>query len=132
MRFRQRCTHTPEEQVGECRRELANKITLVSRDFLKPAFASAKLETGPGMKARMLDRLIPVATKAAPVIFSTIYTDLTDGTAGLESVLLRLLGELQQVTLEQAKTVANNATIGLDDAAVQPEIRDILDSLPAL
>ena len=71
MRCRQRCTHTPEEQVGERRRELANKITLVSRDSLKPAFASAKLETGPGMKALTLDRLIPAATKAAPVIFST-------------------------------------------------------------
>ena len=67
----QRCTHTLEEQVGERRRELANKITLVSRDSLKPAFASAKLETGPGMKALTLDRLIPAATKAAPVIFST-------------------------------------------------------------
>ena len=84
------------------------------------------------MKARMLDRLIPVATKAAPVIFFTIYTDLTEGTAGLESVFLRLLDELQQVTLKQAKTVANNALIGLNEAAVQPETRDILDSLPAL
>lgn len=128
----QRCTHTLEDQVSERRRELASKITLVSRDALKPAFAAAKLEAGPGMKARMLDHIIPVAGKAAPVIFSTIHTDLTEGIAGLESVFLRLLDDLLQVTLEQAKTVANNATIDLDDAAVPTEVRDVLDSVPEL
>jgi hypothetical protein len=128
----QRCTHTLQEQVGERRRELASKITLVSRDALKPAFAAARLEAGPGMKARMLERIIPAAGKAAPVIFSTIQADLTDGTAGLESVFLRLLDDLLQVTLEQARTVANNATIDLDEAAVPPEVRDLLDCVPQL
>jgi hypothetical protein len=128
----QRCNHTLEDQVSERRRELASKIALVSRDALKPAFAAAKLEAGPGMKARMLDHIVPVAGKAAPVIFSTIHTDLTEGTAGLESVFLRLLDDLLQVTLEQAKTVANNAAIDLDEASVPPEMREILDSVPAL
>ena len=120
------------QAVTERRRELASKMPLVARQSMLPAYSSAKTESGTGMKARMLGRLMPTAIKAAPPIYDTIQTDLLEGLADLEVIILRLLRELADTANEQARIVAHNAAVDIDDASADPELKAILDTVPKL
>lgn len=99
---------------------------------MRPAYTKASHEAGPGVKGRMLDHLASAAQQTTPIIFQTIQQDLTEALGELESLISRLFEELAAATQEQAGLVAQNVTLDLDDAAVAPEIRQILDSVPAL
>lgn len=119
-------------EVGERRRELAYGMAGVAREHMRPAYTKASHEAGPGVKGRMLDHLASAAQQTTPIIFQTIQQDLTEALGELESLISRLFDELAAATQEQAGLVAQNVTLDLDDAAVAPEIRQILDSVPVL
>ena len=118
------------DAVTDRRRELSSKIPAVAKHSLLPAYATAKTESGTGMKARMLGRLMPAAITAAPPIYGTIQTDLLSGLSDLELIIVGLLKELANTASEQAKIVAHNATIDIDDAVLDPTMKAVQDSKP--
>ncbi len=65
--------------ITERRRELANKVPLVAQQSMLPAYAAAKVESGLGMKSRILDGLEKTALSSAPAIYDTIQADLLEG-----------------------------------------------------
>ena len=82
------------------------------------------------MKRRILDRLEGTATKSARAIYETIQTDLLEGLRDLEVIILRMLSELAKTAEDQARTVAHNAAIDIDEAAIDSEILALLESVP--
>lgn len=116
--------------VTQRRSELAVKIPMVARNYMAPAYGDAKAETGPGMKNRMLKRLEEVAVASAPPIYDTIQTDLMEGLRDLDAVILALFIELARAANDQAKNVAHNAGIDIDDASINVETKELLDALP--
>jgi len=118
--------------VTQRRSELAVKIPLVARNQMAPAYGDAKAESGPGMKTRILRRIEEAAITAAPPIYDTIQTDLLEGLRDLDAAILGLFDELAGAANIQATTVAGNAGIDIDDVAIAPEIKAILDSMPGM
>lgn len=117
--------------VIQRRSELAVKIPLVAHNYMKPAYANAKTESGSGMKGRILATLESTAVRSAPPIYDTIQTDLLDGLRDLDAAMLGLFKQLAESTREQAMHVAHNAGIDIDEASINPEIKAILDSVPS-
>ena len=116
--------------VTQRRTELAVKIPLVAHNYMLPSYATAKAESGPGMKGRILTNLEGTAVRSAPPIYDTIQTDLLDGLQDLDAAMLGLFKQLAESAREQAQHVAHNAGIDIDDASINPEIKAILDSVP--
>lgn len=117
-------------EVASRRSELAAKIPDVSRHYMLPAYASAKTESGPGMKARMLQRVTEQAVRSAPAIFDTIQTDLLEGLASMDAVLVAVFMDLSNQAIRQGKTVADNAAIDIDDEVLSAPIKELLSSQP--
>ena len=82
------------------------------------------------MKCRILDGLERAALTSAPAIYETIQTDLRAGRKELEVIILRLLNELAQTASDQARTVAHNAAIDMDQGDIDPRILAVLDAVP--
>jgi hypothetical protein len=116
--------------ITERRRDLANKIPLVARQIMIPAYTAAGGESGLGLKSRILDRLEKAALASASTIYETIQADLLEGLKDLEVIILRLFNELALTANEQAKTVAHNIAIDIDEAKLTPQVQAVLDSLP--
>ena len=105
-------------------------MPLVAKGRMQPAYDNAKNESGAGMKRRILDHWDPAAREAAHPIFTTIQADLLEGTKDLEIIIIGMLRELTQAAEEQARIVAHNANIDVDDASIDPTIADLLNSMP--
>lgn len=116
--------------VYERRRELAANMTIVAYNRMKSAYDTAKEESGRGMKRRMLDILRPAAIDSADPIYSTIKTDLLGGLQELELILVGMFMRLTKEAEEQARIVAHNANIGVDENAISPEIRRMIEAMP--
>jgi hypothetical protein len=84
------------------------------------------------MKGRILANLETGARSSAPVIYGTIQTDLLEGIKDLELIVLRLLNELAQTANDHARTVAHNAAVDIDGAAIDPQVVVLLDSVPEI
>lgn len=116
--------------VNERRSELAAKIPLVASSRMQPAYDASKGERGSGIKKRILDRLQPTAIEAAQPIYTTIQADLLEGLNDLEAIINGMFRELAQAAEEQARIVAHNANIEVDEAASDPVNEDLLTSIP--
>lgn len=118
--------------VTQRRSELARKIPMVARSCMLPVYDLTKTESGSGMKTRILRRLEDSAVQSAPPIYGTIQTDLLDGLCDLDAIIIGLFNDLAASAKEQAKIVAHNAGIDINEATVDPVIKSILDSVPKL
>jgi hypothetical protein len=116
--------------VRERRTELAAKMPLVAKGRMQPSYDKAKRESGGGMKRRILNHLEPAAMQSAQPIFSTIQTDLLEGLKDLENIIIGMFRELSQAAEEQARIVAHNANIDVNDASIDPVVADLLNSMP--
>ena len=118
------------DTVRERRRELAAKMPLVAKSRMQPAYNATKVESGSGMKRRILDRLQATGLASAQPIYSTIQTDLLEGLNDLEAGISAMFITLAQAAEEQARLVAHNANIDVDEAAMDPVIADLLKAIP--
>jgi Dynamin family len=118
--------------VRERRSELAAKMPLVAKGRMQPAYGKSKGESGSGMKRRILSHVEPVALESAQPIFSTIQIDLLEGLKDLEIILTGMFRGLTQAAEDQARIVAHNANIDVDEAAIDPTIADLLKSVPKI
>jgi hypothetical protein len=116
--------------VTQRRSELAAKMPLVARGRMLPAYASAKMECGSGMKGRILKILEDTSVQSAPPIYDTIQFDLLEGLRDLDVLILELLTGLEKAAQEQANIIAHNTVIDIDEATIDPAIKVILDSVP--
>jgi hypothetical protein len=123
-------TNQVRTAVRERRNDLAAKMPMVAKDMMRPAYESARGESGPGMKARILNHLKPTALRSAQPIFNTIQADLVEGLADLEAIIVGMFRTLVQAADEQARIVSHNANIDVDSAAQDPEIVALLCSMP--
>ena len=135
--FRQKLKLLAEEsqsrilaEVTKRRSELAIKIPWVAKNKMLPGYALAKQESGSGMKARILQRLENTAVPAAPDIYATIQSDLLEGLQNLDVAIKGLFSQLEYAAKAQATTVAQNASIDIDEVSIHPAIRDILNTRP--
>lgn len=118
------------DAVRERRRELAAKMPLVAKSRMQPSYDSSKLESGGGMKRRILGQLEVTALASAQPIYSTIQTDLLEGLNDLEAGIVAMFINLSQTAEEQARIVAHNANIDVDEAAIDSVVADLLKSIP--
>ena len=118
--------------VSERRSELAAKIPTVALNRMQPAYKGSKHEGGKGLKIRMLNRLQPTAIEAARPIYTTIQADLLEGLNDLEIIMSGMFQQLAKAAEEQAKIVAHNANIEVNEAAIDPVYVGLLDSIPNL
>lgn len=116
--------------VRERRTELASKITVLAKQYMQPAYNSAKQEQGAGMKSRMLAHLEGNVRAAARPLYDTIQSVLLEGLTELELQINGLYERLAQTALEQARIVVNNAAIDLDNVTIDPTIADVLKDVP--
>lgn len=119
-----------QSEVTSRRSELAASIPLVARNYMIPAYEEAKSESGRGMKERMLSKLEGIAMRSAPSIYGTIQKDLLEGLTDVESLMLGALKSLRIAAEEQAAKVADNAGIDIDEAVIDPAIKNLLDEMP--
>ncbi|WP_162911070.1 dynamin family protein [Azohydromonas sediminis] len=127
---RQQCEMKIFERVSEIRRKAANGMVHTAQMHMVPAYEQASGENGPGMKARMLDRLQPAARSAAQPIFNAIHHDLGDRLIEMESIVQALFESLGRVCVEQARLVAQNINLDIDEARVPVEMRSLLSDMP--
>lgn len=118
--------------VRERRSDLAARMPMVARSRMDPAYQASRDEAGPGMKRRILERLQPTAAESAQPIFSTIQADLVEGLADLEAMVSGMFRHLVQAAAEQARIVAHNANVDVDEAAHDPVLKRLLESMPPL
>jgi len=118
------------DQVLDRRRELAAKMPLVACKRMKPGYKDAKTESGTGMKMRILNKIIPLAELSAEPIYSTIQHDLLEGLNDLEVIIIGMFRKLAQAAEEQARIVASNANIGINESLIDPAVADLLASIP--
>ena len=116
--------------VRERRSELAAKMSRVVKGQMLPAYDASKGERGAGMKRRILGHLEPAAAAAAQPIYATIQTDLLEGLHDLEIIIVGMFRELAHAAEEQARIVAHNANIDVDEAAIDPAVADMLRTIP--
>lgn len=116
--------------VRDRRSDLAAKIPLVAQSRMQPSYKVSKGESGSGIKKRILDHLQPAAVESARPLYSTIQADLLEGLNELESIINRMLGDLAQAAQEQAKIIAHNANIDVTEAATDPVMVGLLNSIP--
>jgi GTPase SAR1 family protein len=128
---KEQCALKLSSEVAERRRALAFGMTRFAKEAMQPAYDKGRHERGPGMKLRILAALTPQAVNAAPKIFQTIEQDIRESLSALEDILGKLLEDLASACGEQAALVAHNVNLDLDTAQVPPELRNILDQIPA-
>jgi GTPase SAR1 family protein len=128
---RQQCELKVAERIGEIRRQAAGGMTHTAKNHMMTAYELASDESGSGMKARMLGHLQPAARAAAPPIFDTIRHDLVERLTELESLLLSLFESLSGGCIAQARQVAENVNMDIDDARVPADIKTLLADVPA-
>ncbi len=78
----------------------------------------------------MLNRLQPAAIEAAHPIYTTIQADLLEGLNELEIIMSGMFQQLAKAAEEQAKIVAHNANIEVNEAATDPVMISLLNSIP--
>jgi hypothetical protein len=128
----QQAENTLKTKTSEHRRELAREIPKVAQKSMQPAYQTAKLEFGTGMKNRIIAILQTAATEIVPQIYETIRKDLFAGISELEHIAQGVLSDLAEAALRQAQTIAQNATLEINEAVIDPRTRALLESIPSL
>ena len=82
------------------------------------------------MKRRILGHIEPAAVSSAQPMYATIQNDLLEGLGDLEVIIIGMLRQLTQAAEEQARLVAHNANVDLDEATSDPVIAALLSSVP--
>ncbi|MBI3073659.1 MAG: dynamin family protein [Deltaproteobacteria bacterium] len=121
--FEEKLAHVSEEAksklkaaVDARRRELDDSLPATARDHMQPAYKKARLEQGPGLKARMLALLQSCALKAAGPIYSSMKVDLLQNLDELDRTVAAMFHQLSENAHKLARTVAHNANIGAEEA----------------
>ncbi len=119
-----------EVTVRERRIAMANRLIAVAQQELVPALTRAGLETGAGMKQRMLDILESRARDIVSRTYASIQDDLIEGLKELEVRILHHLTEVRKEAEKQADIFANNCSVDTDEAANNPVLAKLIKSLP--
>jgi hypothetical protein len=119
-----------EVTVRERRIAMANRLIAVAQQELVPALTRAGLETGAGMKQRMLDILESRARDIVSRTYASIQDDLIEGLKELEVRILHHLTEVRKEAEKQADIFANNCSVDTDEAANNPVLAKLIQSLP--
>lgn len=114
-------------QARERRSELADGIYTVAKKQMQATFNECRREQGPGMKQRILDRLLPAALAAVKPLFETMRQDLVESLAGLQSAIVGILLQVSEAATEKGRTLADNSAIDAKQA-VDPAIARVLAS----
>jgi len=135
--FREKISLVTEEsrnrvinEVSKRRRELTERIPRVVQERMTPAYEKAKKEKGSALKTRILGHLEPAATESARPIYDAIQQDLVEGLRDLEMIIHGLFQQLVNSATEQAQKVVNNANISIKELSANPNVEDILATLP--
>lgn len=129
---RQQCESQMAARIGEIRRQVIGSMSQTAKNRMSPSYEMASGESGPGMKLRMLGHLQPAARSAATPIFDNIRHDLIARLEELENLLLSLFEALNDECIEQAKKIAENVNLDIDEARVPEELRALLNEIPEL
>ena len=119
-----------EVTVRERRIVMANRLIAVAQKELVPALTQAGLETGTGMKQRMLDILDARAREIVARTYGSIQNDLIEGLKELEVRILAHLTTVRKEAEKQADIFALNCSIDTDEAANNPQLAKLIQSLP--
>jgi hypothetical protein len=116
-------------QARERRNDLAEGIYAVAHQQMLTTFQVCRQEQGPGMKQRILDRLLPAALAAVKPLFETMRHDLVTSLSGLQSAVVGILQQVSDVATEKGKMMADNSAIDAKQA-VDPAVARVLASQP--
>lgn len=116
-------------QARERRSELAEGIYSVAHQQMLATYNDCRREQGPGMKQRILDRLLPAALAAVKPLFETMRRDLDASLAGLQSAVVGILQQVSDAATEKGKMMADNSAIDAKQA-VDPAVARVLGSQP--
>jgi hypothetical protein len=116
-------------QARERRSELASSIYTVAHQQMLATFNECRREQGPGMKQRILDRLLPAALAAVKPLFETMRHDLVASLTGLQSAVVGILQQVSDAATEKGRTMADNSAIDAKQA-VDPAVARVLASQP--
>jgi hypothetical protein len=119
-----------EVTVRERRTDMANRLIAAAHNELAPALIQAGLQTGSGMKQRMLDILEAQAKEVVQRTYASIQQDLIDGLLELEARIIRHLAEIRKEAEKQADIFADNCSVDTDEATNNPVLAKLLQSLP--
>lgn len=119
-----------EVTVRERRIAMANRLIAVAQQELLPALTRAGLETGSGMKQRMLEILESQARDIISRTYGSIQNDLIEGLKELEVRILHHLTEVRKEAEKQADIFANNCSVDTDEAVKNPQLAQLIKSLP--
>lgn len=119
-----------KSEISARRRDLSNAIPNAVKTKMQPAYAAARDEVGAGMKTRVVQLLERSAVQTAPEMYDAIRQELLEGLTGLEQIAQRILQQLALTANQQAGNIAQNAAIDMNEAAVDPAIRDLLLGMP--
>jgi hypothetical protein len=117
--------------IQRVRTELGDGISKTIRDSMLPAYAAAKGESGPGMKARMLKVITDHARRSCNQLFDNILAELTDGVVELGLQFNHDLRELSDIVGQQADRVSGNLGLGevQNQAQSVESMRHVLEEL---
>ncbi len=116
-------------QARERRSELAEGIYSVAHQQMLATYNECRREQGPGMKQRILDRLLPAALAAVKPLFETMRHDLVTSLSGLQSAVVGILQQVSDAATEKGKMMADNSAIDAKQA-VDPAVARVLASQP--
>lgn len=119
-----------EKTVIERRRTMADRLIAVAQKELVPALTQAGMETGAGMKQRMLQILESRARDVVSSTYSSIQDDLIQGLKELEIRIFHHLTEVRKEAEKQADIFANNCSVDTDEAVNNPQLAQLIKSLP--
>jgi hypothetical protein len=119
-----------EVTVRERRIAMANRLIAVAQQELLPALTRAGLESGSGMKQRMLEILESQARDIISRTYGSIQNDLIEGLKELEVRILHHLTEVRKEAEKQADIFANNCSVDTNEAANNPQLAQLIKSLP--
>jgi len=97
-----------EQTIRQTRIDLSGDIAVTVGKVMAPAYGKAKLESGRGLKSRMLNLLNDHAKASVAEMFDTVQRDLTEGVGILGGQLSSELGRLEKYFLQQADRVLQN------------------------
>jgi hypothetical protein len=135
--FKQKIATTSEESMRllenmmvDRRRQMADRLAAIARTELQPALDRARYESGRGMKQRMLQTIEYHARSVVDRTYATIQAGLIEGLKELEINIIKHLEDIRKEAEKQADIFANNCSVDTDEAANNPALAKLIQSLP--
>lgn len=97
-----------EQTIRQTRIDLSGDIAVTVGSMMTPAYGKAKVESGRGIKSRILNILNDHVRASVVAMFDTVQRDLTEGVGILGGQLSNELGGLEKYYLLQADQVLQN------------------------